>query len=495
MSFADRYETKKENPPSDGKSGTRREEKEVLSYEHDEIIPKEDKPDTEKIEEITKEESDRLKRRYMSQFDFGIDWLNGYTGLLKKSLPSTYPQIELKAIQKLAFLLSHGGLRVGGFYMLDLSDSGVGKGINFSTQNKLLFDPIRRSDREARQEQKDRIRQMIEDKEISKADADKKYKLIGSIHEKNTSLEGLCQCFETTKTQMLEMEELGNILKMDKNTIIDFIVSAHGKDRIKTPSQKINAHAEPYIEQANFFFYADTNLAYLSSKQLMHHLEGGFFNRCIMVYCADELDYKDAQIIPIPAHKENEYMELSSEIYEFAKEFSGYEINRNYLATNDILINFAKGVRATEQESNRLYKQSNSTVYKVMSLANRRTIYNLTSIIITLHYLQEFTKYRACKKSNEEYKFEYLVSDETVKKGIEFLRGYLDFSALIDKIKNTTVSDKLQLIEKILNYVSNEKLPISLRDAYRKFNITKNELINLTKSKLKIENGNIISII
>ena len=33
---------------------------------------------------------------------------------------------------------------------------------------------------------------MIEDKEISKADADKKYKLIGSIHEKNTSLEGLC---------------------------------------------------------------------------------------------------------------------------------------------------------------------------------------------------------------------------------------------------------------------------------------------------------------
>ena len=214
MSFADRYEPETKASPSQKAREARRKD---FNYENEEIIPKETKPSTEKIEEITKEESDRLKRRYMSQFDFGIGWLNDYTGLLKKSLPSTYPQIELKAIQNLAFLLSHGGLRVGGFYMLDLSDSGVGKGINFSTQNKLLFDPIRRSDREARQEQKDRIRQMIEDKEISKADADKKYKLIGSIHEKNTSLEGLCQCFETTKTQILEMEELGNTLKMDKD--------------------------------------------------------------------------------------------------------------------------------------------------------------------------------------------------------------------------------------------------------------------------------------
>ena len=172
MSFADRYEPETKASPSQKAREARRKD---FNYENEEIIPKETKPSTEKIEEITKEESDRLKRRYMSQFDFGIGWLNDYTGLLKKSLPSTYPQIELKAIQNLAFLLSHGGLRVGGFYMLDLSDSGVGKGINFSTQNKLLFDPIRRSDREARQEQKDRIRQMIEDKEISKADADKKY--------------------------------------------------------------------------------------------------------------------------------------------------------------------------------------------------------------------------------------------------------------------------------------------------------------------------------
>jgi hypothetical protein len=487
----------RETLPSDQKENAEQGNKEVGCYKNEVIIPKETKPSTEKIEEITKQESDRLKRRYMSQFDFGIDWLNGYTGLLKKSLPSTYPQIELKAIQNLAFLLSHGGLRVGGFYMLDLSDSGVGKGINFSTQNKLLFDPIRRSDREARQEQKDRIRQMIEDKEISKADADKKYKLIGSIHEKNTSLEGLCQCFETTKTQMLEMEELGNILKMDKNAIIDFIVSAHGKDRIKTPSQKINAHAEPYIEQANFFFYADTNLAYLSSKQLMHHLEGGFFNRCIMVYCADELDYKDTQIIPIPAHKENEYMELSSEIYEFAKEFSGHEINRNYLAANDFLINFVKRVRAAEQESNRLYKQSNSTVYKVMSLANRRTTYNLTSIIITLHYLQEFTKYRACKKSNEEYKFEYLVSDETVKKGIEFLRGYLDFSPLIDKITNVSVSDKIDLKDKIISWVTKQQLPVAFRDI--QMNVsgkpTKQQIINLCSDVFKIDGNKITSIL
>ena len=130
-----------------------------------------------------------------------------------------------------------------------------------------------------------------------------------------------------------------------------------------------------------------------------------------------------------------------------------------------------------------------------MSLANRRTTYNLSSIIITLHYLQEFTKYRDCKKSNKEYKFEHLVSNETVKKGIEFLRGYLDFSPLIDKITNTTVSDKLELADKILDFVKKQRLPMGAREVYRKFNMTKNELINLTKSKLKIENGNIISII
>ena len=121
MSFADRYEPETKASPSQKAREARRKD---FNYENEEIIPKETKPSTEKIEEITKEESDRLKRRYMSQFDFGIGWLNDYTGLLKKSLPSTYPQIELKAIQNLAFLLSHGGLRVGGFYMLDLSDSG-----------------------------------------------------------------------------------------------------------------------------------------------------------------------------------------------------------------------------------------------------------------------------------------------------------------------------------------------------------------------------------
>ena len=113
----------RETLPSDQKENAEQGNKEVGCYKNEVIIPKETKPSAEKIEEITKEESDRLKRRYMSQFDFGINWLNGYTGLLKKSLPSTYPQIELKAIQNLAFLLSHGGLRVGGFYMLDLSDS------------------------------------------------------------------------------------------------------------------------------------------------------------------------------------------------------------------------------------------------------------------------------------------------------------------------------------------------------------------------------------
>ncbi|WP_454991243.1 hypothetical protein, partial [Campylobacter rectus] len=133
--------------------------------------------------------------------------------------------------------------------------------------------------------------------------------------------------------------------------------------------------------------------------------------------------------------------------------------------------------------------------YKVISLANRITTYNLSYIIITLHYLQEFTKYRYFKKSNKDFKFEHLVSDETVKKGIEFLRGYLDFSPLIDKIINTTVSDKLELADKILDFVKKQRLPMGAREVYRKFNMTKNELINLTKSKLKIENGNIISII
>ena len=132
-----------------------------------------------------------------------------------------------------------------------------------------------------------------------------------------------------------------------------------------------------------------------------------------------------------------------------------------------------------------------------MSLANRRTTYNLTSIIITLHYLQEFTKYRACKKSNEEYKFEYLVSDETVKKGIEFLRGYLDFSPLIDKITNVSVSDKIDLKDKIISWVTKRQLPVAFRDI--QMNVsgkpTKQQIINLCSDVFKIDGNKITSIL
>lgn len=88
MSFADRYETKKENPPSDGKSGTRREEKEVLSHGHNEIIPKEDKPQS-KREKITFESLMEFRVTPEMIREYTTEWLiDGF--LVKQTLVNIY---------------------------------------------------------------------------------------------------------------------------------------------------------------------------------------------------------------------------------------------------------------------------------------------------------------------------------------------------------------------------------------------------------------------
>ncbi|WP_169975315.1 MULTISPECIES: hypothetical protein [unclassified Campylobacter] len=444
------------------------------------------------ISEVSESEILELRKRYTSQFHFAIKWLNDYTELLREARPSTYPQIELKAIQNFAFLLAHGGFNMNCFYMLDLSDTGTGKGVNFKTQNKLLFEPIKDNDRELWQEHKNRIDEQVKNNEISKAEA--KTKLIRSIHKDEASVEALAQCFESSKVQMLEVEELGNAIKSDKkHPLIDFVTKMHATKDFISPTYKNGADTKPYINDVSFFFYGDTNLTYLPAKTLKFHLEGGFLNRCIIVYCKNVLSFEEAQYLEIPANKIEAIQELSREIYDFAKEQSKEnQINDRYLKTSEARTEFLKQIRSSIQEYNRAYDETHNENNRTLGLLNERIDYKLDGIIQTLHLLKEFTRY---KEDKAHFAFNDLVSDETIKEAIAFLNGYLDFEPILNKINKFSIADRIELRERILNYVSSQRLPISLRDVYRKFTITKNELINLTRNNLKIENGKIIALI
>ncbi len=221
---------------------------------------------------------------YLKPFKFSVKWLNDYCKTIKAHAPSGYPQIEVKALQNIAYLFSYGGLRAEPFYILDLCPSGTGKGENVKLQSQLLLSPVYERQKVKLNEDIERYNAEVAERKGKDKELVKPPMLHKCIHSNDTSKEALFESFEAVPAQLIEFSELGLRLKQNDPTI-DYICDGYGKSELTAPNYKNQRYKGLLkVDGTSLFFIGDTNLQYLTKKAFYNHLQGGLINRCLIVY-------------------------------------------------------------------------------------------------------------------------------------------------------------------------------------------------------------------
>lgn len=88
---------------------------------------------------VSEGQKEKLAAIYKTPFGFSSEALERWCKFSFEHVPSNYRQIELVALQTLsAILVFHCDLNINPFWVLDISDSGTGKGTNLRFQKKLF---------------------------------------------------------------------------------------------------------------------------------------------------------------------------------------------------------------------------------------------------------------------------------------------------------------------------------------------------------------------
>lgn len=388
--------------------------------------------------------SNEITSYYSKPFNFSSNWLNEYTKTIFNSVTSGYLQIDIKAIQNIAYLMSYGGLAIKPFYILDICPSGVGKGTNADRQRSLLLDVVFRTQQEKAaldiEDYKDRVKNSKQkDREIIEQP-----KMHKCIHISDTSREALFESFESVTSQMVEFGELGLKLKKD-NPVIDYICDTHGKNSIELPNYKNQRYKSVHrVEDVALFFYADTNLSYLGRNAFNLHLQGGLINRCLLVFDSYCPEYKELPSnYKISNDDKSKFVSISERIVKFSQKHSGFLISNSY-TTNKKLLSFEEKIH---NKKNDLIRDNN-----VYSNLYNRAIYNIRAIVEIFHYIRCF----------DEDKTIYEISEDTIIKAIDFISRYFNFDSVIEQLSNdnkTTIEKKIE--NKIIALGENGKLPMS----------------------------------
>ena len=320
---------------------------------------------------------------YSNPFNFTSTWLKEYTKVIFNHTSSGYMQIDIKALQNLAYLFCYGGLRTPAFYILDLCPSGAGKSANIHKNRELLLTPIYELQSKILKDDIERYNSEIvsaksnKDKEIVKPP-----QLHKCIHSSDTSKEALFESFEAVKAQLIEVGELGQKLKKT-DPVIDYICDGFGNSSLDAPNFKNQRYSETIkINGISLFFIGDTNLQYLGKKAFYNHLQGGLINRCFIVYDDYIPNYEE---IPNFYHVEesikHKYNSVALNIISFARNNKDFKISNSYMLNKEL--------KAYERELHNI-KKAMTDERNVFGNLYHRSIQNLRSIIEILHLIKCF---------------------------------------------------------------------------------------------------------
>ena len=435
-----------------------------------------DESDTQIIAKNSDKE--RVKSYYSIPFNFNSEWLKGYTKTIYEHTTSGYMQIDIKALQNIAYLFCYGGLRTPPLYILDLCPSGAGKSENIRKQSDLLLSPVYKIQTHELRADVERYQKEMGEAKPKDQKAITEPKMHKCIHTGDTSKEALFESFEAIPAQLLEFGELGLRLKKP-DPVIDYICDGYGKSSLDAPNFKNQRFKGVMkVENVSMFFIGDTNLQYLGKQSFYNHLQGGLINRCFIVYDDYIPEFKE---IPrnfyISEDIKKQYNDKAVQIIKFAERNRDFKISRDYLQ-NANLISYEASIHSRKKALN---EERN-----VFGNLYHRSVQNLRAIIETLHLLKCF----------DNNLMQSHIADETINEGIELCKRYFDFTGIINELsglKEEQIKDSLA--DKVRNKILMMKLPCNIRELYRDLNISKKELMHiLTEMGAKTDKRNIIAL-
>jgi len=433
----------------------------------------------EKAKENRKKLQDKKSEDGKSPEMIRSKWVSSMIKLISKHAMASEKQISVKVLQNIAYLFAYGGMTQHklAFYAVDLSPTGTGKTELVKKCRQLLLSPVMTMQEEKLCEDIDSYEEEIlaaKGKEKDFIDIPKLHKC---IHVSDTSSEALFESFEAQKSQIIEMGELGRKLKSSKyQSLIDYIVDGYGASLLLAPNYKNQRFRKQMkIDDPNLFFYGDTTIRYLGKGAFFEHIEGGLLNRCLLTYNPYIPEFEELpSSYEINDQNVEEYNEIAKCIIHFATQYESERFNLEITPYLKECERYIYNIRKNLIENNSPF----ANMYA-------RSIQNFRILINVFHLIK-------CFDNNA---FLSDVDEETVKEAFEFLKWQIEvyqdlideFSGLSDEKRNDNLKSK------ILQYIAEQKLPLTFREVQRKFTIKKHDVETAIAGTYKQDGRRILS--
>ena len=371
---------------------------------------------------------------------------------------SSYMQISLIVLLDMAYLFAYGGLRGTAFYLFDLCPSGKGKDSSANHSFELFLKPIMEIQNE-RKKQYEYERQISED--------DLPPRSFHCIHISDATPQGTYRAFETTKAQYPRLGEVGNKMKNKEHPLMNFITDGYGKHTLIQPNYKkdLDIGGDLCVDNISLFFYGNSNIQMMSGNTLLHHLQGGLLNRCILVYNTYTRPFEQRpHIYTLPRDFVTKIHHMVQTILEFAQNYADRPVPP--IPRTAEYVTFDRYI----------YDQTELLGDTEIRDLFRRTMQNLNAIILTLHYIRCWER---------QVWFEE-VEESTVHTGVKFMRYVLgDYSKLTDEIigaaKDERDESNIEKLHQKIQELSPNKDKIRHRELYRALHLNRKEYDGLLR--------------
>jgi len=409
-----------------------------------------------------KELLSQAKKEARSPTMISSEWVRSIIGLVNEHTTATEQQISVKVLQDIAYLFAYGGMIHHGlaFYAVDLSPTGTGKTEVVKKCRQLLLSPVMEFQEEKLHEDINRYQEEILSVKGKEKDFIEYPKLHKCIHISDTSAEALFESFEAQNAQMIEMGELGRKLKSSKyQSLIDYIVDGYGASELLAPNYKNQRlRKQMKIESPNLFFYGDTTIRYLGKGAFFEHIEGGLLNRCFLVYNPHIPEFDELpNSYTIDKNSVEKYNELAVRIIKYATQYSSEMINVEITPYLKKCERYIYDIRKNLIENNSPF----ANLYA-------RSIQNFRILINVFHLIKCF----------DTDVFFSDVEKSTVQEAFEFLKWQMEvYPLLMDELSGISDEKRKDTQKsKILQYLGEQKLPLTFREVQRKFTIKKQDV-------------------
>jgi hypothetical protein len=405
------------------------------------------------------------------------EWVHDLINVIVEHTTANARQSSVKVLQNIAYLFAYGGMVRHNmpFYAVDLSPTGTGKTEIVKKCRQLLLTPVFEKQQSEHTNDLERYKQETLSMRGRGNEFVEINKLHKCIHVTDTSPEALFESFEAQKAQMLELGELGRRLKNQKHqTLIDYIVEGYGASELAAPNyknQRMNKLLK--IENPQLFFYGDTTIRYLGKGKFFEHLEGGLLNRCFLVYNPKVPKYDELpENYGLNTNTVNIYNDISMNVIDFATRYKD-----NHIKTE---------IAPYWKECERYFYDKKMELIDINSPFSNlyaRTIQNFRSLINLFHLIRCF----------DSGAFIESIETDSIKQAFEFIKWQIEpYPLLMDELSG--VMDEIRTDEKsskILQYISDQKLPIKFRQVQRKFTLHKKDIEIAIAGQFKHDGTNI----